>query len=381
MNVLSLPNGLPDWIAQELGCAREEVAFEMIAGDASPRRYYRVGYPAGALNGKRLGGPPAADSCIAMVSPASENNEAFLYVAAKLDEFGVRTPKVLAQNSVEGWFLLEDFGDQLLLPLLSDSDSAAEFYGLALDALARLTTIPCVGADIPRYDAARLRSELAIFPEWFLSGLLNVVVDDAAQKRIEDLSEYLIAMFTEQPTIWVHRDYHSRNLMLLDDGGLGVLDFQDAVVGPVTYDPASILKDCYIRLHRDEQLQLLDSYLDKLKMGDDSDANARSTASQQLAKQLAEVGREQFRRWFDLTGLQRHLRVLGVFARLHLRDQKSVYLTDLPLVVAYVREALILTAATDNSVADFRQWFESDVMPVVIEQSWYQPMDPEGWAL
>ena len=115
-------------------------------------------------------------------------------------------------------------------------------------------------------------------------------------------------------------------------------------------------------------------------MGDESDAGALSATSQLLATQLTEVSPKQFRRWFDLTGLQRHLRVLGVFARLHLRDHKSGYLADLPLVVEYVREALVLTAATDSSVADFQQWFEADVMPVVIEQSWYQPINPEGWV-
>ena len=384
MTVGNVPDGLPDWIAQQLGCAREQIALDMVAGDASPRRYYRVICSADTVSGERLGGLPAGASCIAMVSPVSENNEAFLYVGAKLIEFDVRTPRVWANNSAEGWFLLEDFGDQLLLPLLSaspsPSPSPAELYDLALDALARLTTIPRDGAAIPRYDAERLRSELAIFPEWFLSGLLKIEVGDKAQKRIDGLCEYLAATFSEQPTVWVHRDYHSRNLMLLNDGDLGVIDFQDAVLGPVTYDPASILKDCYIRLHRTDQLQALDSYLDKLKMDDESDAGALSASSQLLATQLTEVSPKQFRRWFDLTGLQRHLRVLGVFARLHLRDHKSGYLADLPLVVEYVREALVLTAATDNSVADFQQWFEADVMPVVIEQSWYQPINPEGWV-
>ena len=378
MKPSSLPDGLPDWIAHTFGCARDQLAFEMVAGDASPRRYFRVTHSKGVFSGELCGDLPAIASCIAMISPASENNEAFLYVGAKLAEVGVRTPQVWAQDIENGWFLLEDFGDRLLLPLLSTS--AAELYERSLDALAQLSAIPCDGADIPRYDAERLQSELAIFPDWFLSGLLSIQVNEEAQKRIDELSAFLIATFSEQPTVWVHRDYHSRNLMLLNDGDLGVIDFQDAVVGPVTYDPASILKDCYIRLHRTEQLQALDNYFGKLKMGDESSAGAGSTSSPLLATQLAEVSPEQFRRWFDLTGLQRHLRVLGVFARLHLRDHKSGYLADLPLVVEYVREALILTSATDSSVADFQQWFESDVMPVVIEQSWYQPMDPEGWV-
>ena len=393
MTASNLPDGLPDWIAQQLGCAREQIALDMVAGDASPRRYYRVTYSADTISGEHLGGLPAGASYIAMVSPASENNEAFLYVGAKLTEFDMRTPRVWAENSAEGWFLLEDFGDQLLLPLLSASASAsasaAELYDRALDALARLTTIPCDGAEIPRYDAERLRLELAIFPEWFLSGLLKIEVDDEAHKRIDDLSEFLIAAFGEQPTVWVHRDYHSRNLMILNDGDLGVIDFQDAVVGPVTYDPASVLKDCYLRLPRDQQLRWLDSYLSKLRSQGDITSSAENPSQsaehfrhlQSLATELEDVSATQFQRWFDLTGLQRHLRVLGVFARLHLRDHKSAYLADLPLVVAYVREALVLTSAAHKSVADFQQWFEADVMPVVIEQSWYQPVDYEGWAV
>ena len=390
MKPSSLPDGLPDWIAHTFGCARDQLAFEMVAGDASPRRHLRVMHSAGVFSGELCGDLPAIASCIAMISPASENNEAFLYVGAKLAEAGVRTPQVWAQDMENGWFLLEDFGDQLLLPLLSTSTSTStstsastsveELYERPLGALARLSAIPCDGAGIPRYDADRLRLELAIFPQWFLLGLLNIEVGKEARKRIDDLTEYLIAVFSEQPTVWVHRDYHSRNLMLLDDGDLGVIDFQDAVLGPVTYDPASLLKDCYIRLHRNDQLQALDNYLDKLKVSDESDADAWSALSRLLATQLAEVSPKQFRRWFDLTGLQRHLRVLGVFARLHLRDHKSGYLADLPLVVEYVREALVLTAATDSSVADFQQWFEADVMPVVIEQSWYQPINPEGWV-
>ena len=393
MTASNLPDGLPDWIAQLLGCAREQIALDMVAGDASPRRYYRVTYSADTFSGERFDGVPAAASCIAMVSPTSENNEAFLYVGAKLTESGLRAPRVWAENIAEGWFLLEDFGDQLLLPLLSASASASasasELYDLALDALVRLTTIPCDGADIPHYDAERLRSELAIFPEWFLSGLLDIDVTEEAQKRIKDLSEYLIATFSEQPTVWVHRDYHSRNLMLLDGGDLGVIDFQDAVLGPVTYDPASILKDCYLRLPRDQQLRWLDSYLSKLRSQRGITSSAETPAQlaehlrhlQSLATELQDVSATQFQRWFDLTGLQRHLRVLGVFARLHLRDHKSSYLADLPLVVAYVREALALTAVTDSSVADFQQWFEADVMPVVMEQSWYEPVDSEGWVV
>jgi len=234
-----------------------------------------------------------------------------------------------------------------------------------------------------------LRSELAIFPEWFLSALLDIDVDDQARHRIEGLSEYLSVIFEEQPVVWVHRDFHSRNLMLLGDGDLGVIDFQDAVLGPVAYDPASLLKDCYIRWPRDQQLKWLDGYLKKLRSprGITSPVNtpalsaAQASRRQTLAKQLENVKAAQFQRWFDLTGLQRHLRVLGVFARLHLRDHKSSYLADLPLVTEYVREALALTADSHSSVAEFRDWFESELMAVIRKQPWYKVIDSRGWAL
>jgi len=374
------PEGFVDWAAQQLGCAPDQVELAFVAGDASPRRYYRVTTSADAITRERSQGSHSGDSRIAMVSPASENNEAFLYVSKKLAEFDVRTPEVWAQSLAQGWFLLEDFGDQLLLPLLSASASASGLYQSAFNTLATLATIPCDGSDIPIYDIQRLRSEFAIFPEWFLSGLLNIDVDDEAQKRMKDLSEYLGTIFNDQPIVWVHRDFHSRNLMLLDDGDLGVIDFQDAVLGPITYDPASILKDCYIRLPRHEQLHLLDGHFEQLKAIGRSYLRPPSRRNQDLTAQLAEVNAEQFQKWFDLTGLQRHLRVLGVFARLHLRDNKSGYLADLPLVIEYVREALTLTLATHKSVAEFKDWFELDVMPVISEQPWYIPIDPEGWV-
>lgn len=360
--------------------------FKLIAGDASPRRYYRVMPAKGEFSLGADRGMKKVMTCIAMVSPASENNQAFLSVGVKLAEFGVRTPEVWGHSREQGWFLLEDFGDELMLSVLTARSSAprpssaTQLYQSAFDALARLTSIPCDGADIPRYDAQRLSSEFTIFPEWFLSGLLKLTVDDEAQKRVTDLSQYLADVFREQPQVWVHRDFHSRNLMLLSSGDLGVIDFQDAVLGPITYDPASILKDCYVRLPRDDQMQFLDRYLAQLKKADGPDGGSEINQPQRLASQLSEVGAEQFQKWFDLTGLQRHLRVLGVFARLHLRDRKSGYLADLPLVTEYVREALRITAPSNASVAEFQIWFESDVMPVIRKQPWYQPMGSEGWA-
>ena len=383
------PAGLAEWIAEALQCAPSQVEIELIAGDASPRRYYRVtrsNGPATLTIGEETRQMP---SCIAMVSPASENNEAFLGVGAQLSEVGVRTPVVWAQSLEQGWFLLEDFGDQQLLPsLVSNPDSATAFYQKAFDALVCQISLPCEQVDIPAYDAERLKTELDVFPEWFLSGLLGVQPDERSRQCFTTLTDYLIGVFAEQPTVWVHRDFHSRNLMLLEEDELGVIDFQDAVLGPITYDPVSLLKDCYIRWPRAQQLAWLDGYLLQLKsLGVASpsvDAPApladQALRLQALSTQLEKVSAAQFQRWFDLTGLQRHLRVLGVFARLHLRDHKSSYLADLPLVTEYVREALMLTADAHTSVAEFRDWFESDLMPEIREQPWYKAMGAESWV-
>ncbi len=384
------PAGLAEWIAEALQCALSQIEIELIAGDASPRRYYRVTLSNGPATLAIGGEAREIPSCIAMVSPASENNEAFLSVGAQLAKAGVRTPAVWAQSLRQGWFLLEDFGDQQLLPwLVSDPDSATAFYQQAFDALVCQISLPCEQVDIPAYDAERLKTELDVFPEWFLSGLLGIQPDERLRQCCATLTDYLISVFAEQPTVWVHRDFHSRNLMLLEQGELGVIDFQDAVLGPITYDPVSLLKDCYIRWPRAQQLEWLDGYLMQLSnagaaaVSINSPAPSAEQASrrQTLAAQLETVTAAQFQRWFDLTGLQRHLRVLGVFARLHLRDHKSSYLADLPLVTEYVREALALTADAHSSVADFRDWFESELMAVIREQSWYKAIDSQGWAV
>ena len=377
------PVGLKDWIAKALQCAPSETDIKLIAGDASPRRYYRVTSLKGLATLNIGAETHEMASFIAMVSPASENNEAFLRVGAQMAKAGVRTPAVWAHSLRRGWFLLEDFGDQQLLSALASyPDSAAALYQKALNALMCQISLPCEQAGIPRYDSHRLKTEMNVFPEWFLSGLLGIQPDERLRQCCAMLTDYLISAFAEQPTVWVHRDFHSRNLMLLEANELGVIDFQDAVLGPITYDPVSLLKDCYIRWPRAQQLEWLDGYLMRLRSGGVGPPSAEPASRlQALAIRLNEVSPSQFQRWFDLTGLQRHLRVLGVFARLHLRDQKSTYLADLPLVTEYVREALALTAGSHSSVAEFRDWFESDLMSVISEQSWYEAIDAEGWIV
>ena len=366
-------DALRDWVAQQVGLSAPELEF--IAGDASPRQYYRVRCHTGQLG---------VFSCIVMVSPPSENNEAFLHVGRRLAAAGIQTPAVLAQAEAQGWFLLEDFGDLQLLSALN-AENVSFHYRQAFQVLAKQVLLPTDGAGIPLYSSSRLNAELLLFTEWFLLRLLKLTISETTTARFFTLSECLIASALEQPQVWVHRDFHSRNMMVLE-ANLGIIDFQDAVVGPITYDPVSLLKDCYIRWPRDQQLTWLETYYDQLcSMGhvsqeiDGSLSTKAKTSS--LSNLIDGVSKARFEQWFDLMGLQRHLKVLGIFARLHIRDEKSAYLDDLPLVVAYVREGLAVTANTDPSIADFREWFEHDLMPVICDQHWYRPIDTAGWVL
>ena len=366
-------DALRNWVARQVGLSAPELEF--IAGDASPRQYYRVRCHTGQLG---------VSSCIVMVSPPSENNEAFLHVGRRLAAVGIQTPAVLAQAEAQGWFLLEDFGDLQLLSALN-AENVSFHYRQAFQVLAKQVRLPTDGAGIPLYSSSRLNAELLLFTEWFLLRLLKLTISETTTARFRTLSECLIASALEQPQVWVHRDFHSRNIMVLK-ANLGIIDFQDAVVGPITYDPVSLLKDCYIRWPRDQQLVWLETYYDRVcSMGrvskgiDGSLSTNVKTSS--LFNLIDGVSKARFEQWFDLMGLQRHLKVLGIFARLHIRDEKSAYLDDLPVVVAYVREGLAVSADTDPSIADFREWFEHDLMPVICDQHWYRPIDTAGWIL
>ena len=196
--------------------------------------------------------------------------------------------------------------------------------------------------------------ELERFPEWFCEGLLQVSLDASDRKLLSVYFSRLVSSALEQPRVLVHRDFHSRNLMVVQNGDLAVIDFQDAVIGPVTYDPVSLLKDCYIQWPRDRQLAWLHDHKRNLP-----------------GQAVADVDDDTFVRWFDLMGLQRHIKVLGIFARLCFRDGKPSYLNDLPLVIDYVLEVLELYAFEIVPVADFRKVFLAEVLPACRQQPWY----------
>ena len=277
-----------------------------ITGDASFRRYFRIT----AATGDRI---------VMDAPPDRESTGPFVDIARRLEAAGVTAPRVLASDEERGFLLLSDLGDRLYLDAL-DKRSADGLYDDALAALVRMQAeIPTAG--LPPYDAARLDAEMDLFPVWFLGAHLGL---DARAIGAEPAATFtaLSAAALEQPRVFVHRDYHSRNLMVLAAGNPGVLDFQDAVAGPVTYDLVSLLRDCYIGWPDDRITDWIERY--------------RRAA---LARGVELPDRGTLRRWFDLMGVQRHLKAIGIFARLWHRDGKPRYLADIPRTWGYI-EAL-----------------------------------------
>ena len=233
---------------------------------------------------------------------------------------GLNTPEIHAENRAAGFLMLTDLGDRVYLGELTE-DTADRLYGDALGALAVIQT--CGPTDgLPSYDEPFLRRELGLFSEWFLGSLPGLVLAPEESAALAVVEDRLVASALEQPRVCVHRDYHSRNLMLTEAGNPGILDFQDAVVGPVTYDLVSLLRDCYIAWPAERVTDWASGYFHLAR---------RSGV-------LREDDLPRFLRWIDLMGVQRHLKACGIFARLNRRDGKPHYLADIPRTLGYVRE-------------------------------------------
>jgi len=261
-----------------------------------------------------------AESLIIMDAPPDrEPCDQFIAVARKLRDAGLSAPEIIAQNPAEGFLVLTDFGGRDYLSQLSP-ESEASLYGDALAALLSMQT-HIDAADLPLYDATLLNREMDLFHDWFLGKLLGISLDQEQQSIWQSIKQTLIENVLAQPQVFVHRDYHSRNLMKLETRNPGILDFQDAVKGPITYDLVSLLRDCYIDwpLARVEQLAL--DYYEIARAND-----------------LLDVDAAQFMHWFNLMGTQRHLKAIGIFSRLKIRDGKPGYLQDIPRTLEYVRQ-------------------------------------------
>lgn len=272
------------------------------SSDASFRQYFRVT----SMQENRT-------YIVMDAPPEKENCHAFVLVTNLIRGVNVNAPEIIALDLQQGFLLLEDLGNKSYLEYLNDN-TADNLYSDAIDALIEMQTIDGL---LPAYDKKLLQKEMDLFETWYLNRHLDIELGKKQKKALTSIFDLLIDNATQQPQVFVHRDYHSRNLMITDVNNPGVIDYQDAVIGPISYDLVSLFKDCYISWPREKVEQWLDLYLERLK----------STHS---------LERETFIRWFDLMGVQRHLKVLGIFARLNYRDGKSRYLNDLPLTLKYV---------------------------------------------
>jgi aminoglycoside/choline kinase family phosphotransferase len=247
----------------------------------------------------------------------------------------------LAQNIDDGFLLLEDLGSNSFLSTLTEHNADA-LYQSALDSLFKLqTNIVIANTSLPCYDQALLKRELGIFTEWFLEQHLDIEIPVTLWQNVCSI---LINSALEQPVSCVHRDYHSRNLMVLDNNELGIIDFQDAVLGAITYDLVSLLRDCYVDWSTTQVEQWLSGYYQRL-----------------LAAGLITCELSQFKRWFDLMGMQRHLKAIGIFSRLNLRDNKPAYLNDIPRTLNYV----IAQADAYPEFAEFSAFLHQSVLPIL----------------
>jgi N-acetylmuramate 1-kinase len=303
---LDRPEQLRRWLSATLG---GELSIVPASDDASFRRYYRV----------RPGDAQA--SLIAMDAPPDKESCApFVRVAGLFAEAGVHVPEIRAQDLAQGFLLLSDLGDTTYLDAL-DERNADALYDRALDALVRIQLASRDGV-LPVYDRELLERELRLFPDWYVSRQLRRELAPAQAESLEKAFSLILANNLAQPRVYVHRDYHSRNLMVCEPCP-GILDFQDAVYGPVTYDLVSLLRDAYIAWEEERVIDWTVRYWEKAR-------RARLPVAGDFA---------DFYRDFEWMGVQRQIKVLGIFARLSLRDGKDGYLKDQPRVMAYLRGA------------------------------------------
>jgi hypothetical protein len=303
-------NKINEWLKTTLF---KNYTIETALADASFRKYYRL------RNGDR--------TALLMDSSLEKNSlNSFIDVTTRLKDADVCAPKIFEQNIEEGYLILEDFGTTHYLDILNQNNFKA-FYTKAMNTILKMQKADV--KELPLYDKKFLHVEMDLMQEWYLEKFLHVELNSSQKELIATTLNAISDVVLEQPQdVFVHRDFHSRNILLKEDKKIGIIDYQDAMNGAITYDLVSLLKDCYVAYERKEIKKLALEFRDKkgLKVAD-----------------------ETFLKWFDFMGMQRHIKVLGVFSRLHIRDKKNGYLKDMPLTLKYV----IDTAERYNETKEF----------------------------
>ena len=304
-NILDRKQQLEAWLNITLG--EQAFSLSVASADASFRRYFRV-----YLGDKTL---------IAMDAPPPQEDCApFVKVAKLMLDAGLNAPQVLAQDLENGFLLLSDLGDDTYLSALNN-DTALKLYADATDALIKMQLVS-KPEELPPYDEALLTREMQLFPDWYVDKHLKFELNAEQQGWLQNTFEILNKNILSQGQVNVHRDYHSRNLMITKENNPGVLDFQDAVHGAITYDLVSLLKDAYIQWDEEQIIDWAVRYWEKARK-----------AGLPVPTDFSEFYRD-----FEWMGAQRHIKVLGIFARLSYRDGKDSYIKDMPLVLYYLRK-------------------------------------------
>lgn len=347
---------LSEWVVaqlQQFGLYQKgfDAALASVSGDASFRRYFRTTEVSPGC------------SLIAVDAPADkENSRPFVAIARAWLNNGVHVPEVLAADFEQGFMLLSDLGDTLYLPLLTKH--ADTLYQAALTELVNIQQSAAPHDYVlPAYGASKLREEMVLCPDWFFTQLLGLQLSETDLVRLNSVFDRLVDSALAQPQVCVHRDYHSRNLMVVGDiesgFDVGVLDFQDAVVGPVTYDVVSLLRDCYVSWTDENEEKWLGDYLQLALINNLWPHN-----------QVPDY--DTFKCWFDWMGLQRHIKCVGIFSRLYLRDGKNGYLKDIPRTFAYLKKV----CEQYSEFAEFNHWLDEVVVPAMQDCEALTPAAP-----
>ncbi|MCW8896252.1 MAG: phosphotransferase [Sulfurimonas sp.] len=275
-------------------------SLEIASADASFRKYYRL---------------TSGDETVLLMDSSLEKESltSFLDVTQRLLDVHVNAPCILEQNLQDGFLIIKDFGNTHYLDVL-DNQNYKSLYLKAINTILKMQKADTSG--LPIYDKKFLHVEMDLMKEWYLQKKLNLTLDESQKELITKTLDAISTVVLEQPQdVFVHRDFHSRNIMIANEHDIGVIDYQDAMNGAITYDLVSLLKDCYVAYDRKEIKNLALAFRDKIDL---------------------HVDDETFLKWFDFMGMQRHIKVLGIFSRLYLRDGKDGYLKDIPLTLKYV---------------------------------------------
>lgn len=314
---------LEHWLKTE--CQLVDYQLVPIPGDASFRCYFRVVHAAGSYI--VMDAPPEKERC-----------ESFMAIANALGALKLRVPKIYASDLQQGFLLLTDLGDALYLKML-DAANAEMLYSHALGALRVLQSCQMT---VPLFTADFMYQELQLFKEWFLERHLSLQLTTETENLLKNVFQFLVVSAASQPKVFMHRDYHSANLMVLPASEVGILDFQDAFIGPVTYDLVSLLRDCYIDWPDALVTKLVLQYRERIS-------------------DVIQVSDEQFIRWFDLMGMQRHLKALLTFSRKYHRDGNPHYLQHIPRTLNYV----VTVSQRYPECQAFHAFLEAIVMPTL----------------